>query len=300
MTEYSALVYGIYPRSEGLRKNINLWERSKLSLDELRTKLADEKSRIYDFLGTKGLHFTDPLSNWHDILRPVALSMKGVSLGELRRYKETNTFYRQPVIDEYPSYSDLEPEDGFPYFPPFHDLGRNGAYAFLPGPYSFMHMSSLNDTLSTVKLLESLSVSFGDFLDAYGAKKVVIYEPLQYINADLGHLSHITERFETVLVASGSIKGTSPGNLLQSLNGISVRGGLETISDFTGDVYLQHMDSQNTRLEDSENLLRILDREKRNLKLNIKGITHTEYLDFLPRSIADRKIDVLKEVVSSE
>ncbi len=299
MTEYKALVYGIYPRSEVLRKNINLWERSRLPREELVARIEEEKARINGMLNSKGIVFTDPLSNWHDILRPLALSMEGISLGELRRYKETNTFYRQPVIENYPKYSAPDEDGGFPYFPPYSDT-QGSSSAFVPGPYSFLHMSSISGELEGGKLLSALAESFSEFLNAYGFRKVVIYDPVQYFNAGLDHLSPFTEKFETILVTSGSLNGTDMGSVADKLAGISARGGLESLRGYSGEIYLQHVDSQNTRLENPDDLVRLLDREKRNTKLNIAGITHSEYLDFLPRSIADRKVEVMKEVVAHE
>lgn len=300
MSEYKSLVYGIYPRSEGLRKNINLWERSKLSREDLIKKVQDEKRKISELMNSAGLLYTDPLSNWHDVLRPLALSLKGVRLGELRRYKETNTFYRQPVIDDYPEFREPETEKGFPFFPAYEESVENAAYAFIPGPYSFLQMSSVSETLDRKKILKALSDSFITFLDHNKAGKVVIFDPVEYDSVDLGHLSGISENYEAILVASGSLRSASLGNCSGSLAGISAGGGLETIVDFTGDVYVQKVNSQNTRIEDPQELLRDLDREKRNLKINVSGITHTEYLDFLPRSIADRKVKLLGEVAGND
>lgn len=300
MTGYRSLVYGIYPRSEGLRKNINLWERSKLSRDELKQKVQDEKKKISVLMDSPGMLYTDPLSNWHDILRPLAMSLGSVRLGELRRYKETNTFYRQPVIDDYPKYAEPEDQDGFPYFPAFADSLQGSPYAFLPGPHSFLQMSSSSDSLDRKKILQALSDSFRTFLEVRHAEKVVIFDPVEYGTADLGYLSGIAEEFSTILVASGTLNSSNLGSISKRLSGISAGGGLEALRDFPGDVYLQEVNSQNTRLENAQELLTLLDRKKRNLKINVAGVTHTEYFDFLPRSIADRKVELLREVASHD
>lgn len=303
MSKFGALVYGIYPRSENFRKNINLWERSRLSRKELEGRLGDEKKKIGELLSFPGMAFTDPLSNWHDILRPPAISLTGVTLGELRRYKETNTFYRQPVIEDYPSLSvtpQIDEEKDFPYFPLYHESSGARSVSFLPGPYSFMNMSSVNDSLDSHRLLTALSKCFAELLEQYRAGSTVIFDTIPYRNTDLKHLSEITERFETTLVTSGSLKGAKIDAIKDSVAGISGRNGLDSLSSFGGNVYLQYIDSQNTRLEDVEDILRQLDRDRRNLKVNITGITHTEYLDFLPRSIADRKISIMKEVTEHD
>ncbi len=302
MAKYSALLYGIYPRTETLRKNINLWERKKVARDDLVKRLAEEKTRIIGMLKERNLLFTDPLSNWHDILRPLALSLEGVSLGELRRYRETNTFYRQPVIEDYPSYSEHGRGDGeeFPYFPVYDQSVGNGTLAFVPGPHSFLSMSHSDPSLDRRKVIASLSRAFSDFLSENGARRVLIYDPVHYNGTDMSHLLPITEKFESILVTSGSIRGVDMTPLSRSLGGLSAANGYESFSGFGGEIYMQHINSQNTKLEDARDIVQRLDRDGRNLKMNVAGVTHTEYMDFLPRSIADRKAEIMGEVVSYE
>ena len=296
--KYKGLVFGIYPRSETLRKSLNLWERGKLPLDELKQRITEEKDEILKFLEGLHLSHTDPLVNWHDILRPLALSLTNVRLGELHRYRETNTFYRQPVITGDVLYSnDADARnDGFPYFPAFQTASSADMIGFIPGPHSFLSMSRVETGVERGKLLRELTVAASKFIEAYGLDEVVIYDPIPFGGADLSYLSDLVERFRVTLISAGDVTASSLRGIGKDLHALSARSILA--GAFDGPVYLQVVDSQNTRLEDPHEISAALDLEAENNGWSDVGITHTEYLDFLPRRIADEKVRLMGEVLA--
>jgi 5-methyltetrahydropteroyltriglutamate--homocysteine methyltransferase len=60
--------------------------------------VRDEKRRaIHLQRGLKFAYLSDPLTDWHDLLRPFT-TVSGVEAGPLVRFFENNTFYRRPII----------------------------------------------------------------------------------------------------------------------------------------------------------------------------------------------------------
>lgn len=108
------LVYGIYPKTNELRLHIGRWEKGKIPDATLNENIESEKAMFYDLLKEGSIEHTDPLFNWYDILRPVSLIVDGIDLGPLTRFKETNSFYRMPVINNISGIS-IDPKDFFSF-----------------------------------------------------------------------------------------------------------------------------------------------------------------------------------------
>lgn len=72
---------------------------------------------------------------WQDMFRPFTQIWKGVSPGPLTRFFETNTFFRQPVLEAPPAPGPGSLSDWLPRGP--------SARAILPGPYTFARLADV-------------------------------------------------------------------------------------------------------------------------------------------------------------
>ena len=88
-----AYIFGIFPRSEPLI------EATRKNPEKAKEMLPKETKKIIELQKDAGLSYiSDPLLGWDDMLRPYSLSFKGIKVGGLNRFFETNTFYRVPIV----------------------------------------------------------------------------------------------------------------------------------------------------------------------------------------------------------
>lgn len=281
--ELISLLYGIYPRSEELRKSYGKWERGKLSSEEIAGKIKEESDNFYNTVKEASLdYFTDPLFNWYDLFRPVALSIEGIKLGPLTRYKETNTFYRKPIIEKIGKLGAMEnfrEVEENPPFPMFHPYSSTSYIHFLPGINSLIKMSKTDG--KDDYLIGKLKERYLEIVKRLGIERLLIYEPIQTNNLDIYH--EIDDQTELYLVLTGGFDGTDePQKKFHSIIGDDPYKLLK-FCEIPG---IKIVDAMNTKMQSG-----ILERVKRYSDDFEKIIiSNTESFDFLPRAIADKKL----------
>ena len=123
---------GIYPRSEKLiaatRKND---KKLPAMFQAEKKKLVGEQQKA------KLSYVCDPLLDWNDMFRPFA-RVKGISLGALNRFFETNTFYRKLIVnDQLNGYgSTVKSSLALSLLPKKKDVA-----ACMPDPYTFTDLN---------------------------------------------------------------------------------------------------------------------------------------------------------------
>ncbi|MCL4447641.1 MAG: hypothetical protein M0Z77_00775 [Thermoplasmatales archaeon] len=282
--ELISLLYGIYPRTENLRKAYGKWEKGDLTSVDISIKIQEESSLYYDLVREASLnYFTDPLFNWYDLLRPIALSIEGIRLGQLARYKATNTFYREPEIERIGNLGELnkfrEVEEN-PPFPIFHGLESESYLHFLPGINSFLKMSKVSGDTSEVK--ERLREVYSEIIKRLKIRRLLIYEPFETEDLRLySELNNITTIFLVVTGNTGKL---------------NLNGGKKFFSIIGDDPYsyskyceipgIKLVDAHSTRIGDD-----VLQKVKPySTDFERLIVANTESFDFLPRVIADKKI----------
>src|ERR687898_1431214 len=100
LPEIRAYVPGIYARSEELVQATRDLDRGRTTEEAAEEqRLADLRAFI-EVQREAGLnYFSDGLLNWQDIFRPFDESAEGLRPGPLRRFLNTNTFYRAPAVE---------------------------------------------------------------------------------------------------------------------------------------------------------------------------------------------------------
>lgn len=274
-------VYGIYPRNDRLRFSIGKYEKGLMNAEELQRIIIEEKEDFYRMMKEEGIdYFTDPLFNWHDIFRPISGSIKGMTIGPLTRFFETNTFYRKPLIKEINSLNDIFnsreiDEYELPY-PAYSLIDSVNYVLFLPGLGTFFKLSE--SSLAWDTFSKKMMDIYDEIIKKSGAKIIFFYEE---VPIDLA----IYESFKEKIILK------IPSNIDKKQ-----LGHISAFSLIGPDPYLisNNCDIPGVPLFKSKTTLiekGILDALK-SYSADFPEIllTHDDYLDFLPRKIADIKV----------
>lgn len=291
MKRIETLVFGIYPKSEKLRIRIGRWERHLISTYDLENEIRQETEQVESQWAESGLtHWAAPLFNWYDIFRPFSTMVSGIRLGPLTRYLETNTFYRIPVLDG-PIALKTDPgmfaegEEGLPL--PLYQ--SRSEWAFLPGLMTFQSMSEISGAVNE-EFIERMLTVYRQIIEKTGKKKLFLFEVSDPGKFDYSLYRQIMKPSDTVLFFS-----KSPGK--DNLSSISERFySLIDASGSSSDLVADHsmlkgialLDAHSTRVESRDLILEKVENTGEETLL-----TSNDYLDFLPRVIADRKVSVL-------
>ncbi len=266
-----------------MRKAYGKWERGLLNSHEIREKVDEEYENFYNLTKEASLdYFTDPLFNWYDLLRPIALSIEGVKLGPLARYKETNTFYRMPVIEHIGKLGDVEKFREVaenPPFPIFHKTQSSSYIYFLPGINSFVGMSKASREGEGI--IEKLDDRYREIVGRLKIPRLLIYEPLP--GSDISIYDGLNEMTELYVVITGRpYLRKEVGRKLHSIIGEDPYD-LSRLCDVPG---IKVVDAMNTKIQTDiiEKVRKYSDDFDRLI------ISNTESFDFLPRAVADKKV----------
>ena len=304
MAEILKLTYGIFPKTEKLRVRIGRWQRKILSAGELEG-LVQEETDLYQKLARENgiTAFTDPLFNWFDIFRPVSLISGGIELGPLTRYGETNTFYRLPEIRKPLSlesdpavYRELSEN---PPLPLYHvDQGQD-QLAFLPGPVTFFHFCGNISGNSFETFSGDLGKLYGQLLSKFSFNRALIFESVPLGDSNLGPFYKSLDPEKTILVTTGRINTKSlesAGRKFHSVVTDSDKGNLRTAAASSSVPGLALIDAHNTKLEDPKALTARINELGKEHGISKFYVTHSDYLDFLPRQIAEKKLQLIGKV----
>ena len=302
MVEIRSIEYGLYPRSEHVRLSISKWERNALDHKSLGKLMDAEKKEILKLFNKSGINFyTDPLINWQDILRMVASLSLDTPFEKISRYRETNTFYRQPLVESYPRLGEIREEDSTPdsHLPGSMYVSDNSDHYmyFLPGIESFVNMSFLSPELNRERVMDSFLEIYLDLIKKHGMERILLFEPYPDShfyegNWDIfGSAQVFYVRYGLTEGSFSERKDSGPFSLIAS-------------NEKEFDVAARHsevpgialMNSQNTYLENPEKLRKSATKMSSSLKLDEIFVTHTEYFDFLPHVIANKKVEILGKV----
>ncbi len=286
------LVYGIYPKTDELRLHIGRWEKGKLPDATLNENIESEKAMFYDLLKDGSIEHTDPLFNWYDILRPISLIIDGIDLGPLTRFKETNSFYRMPVISNISGISidpgDFSPLNENPPLPLYVNNG-NGFNAFLPSPMSFFKMS--RSGIPYEDFQEKIEKVYAGILKGFNLKTLVLYDPMPYEKSDALDLTPLSD-FKIKLVTTGKIYNDNIKGNLYSIIADYTDNNFSISKENSKVPGVKLIDGYSTRLENIGEINRTIE----SLDSDRVIISHREYFDFLPRIIADRKLDLISKI----
>ena len=305
MTEIKGLIYGTYPKNDELRIKIGRWERGVIKGQEIEAEISREKKVKTELFRNTGSDYTDPLFNWYDIFRPFTCATDGIAPGPLTRYKETNTFYRLPEVDHVgrmkvnPSeFNEIEEN---PPLPLFQGNSDPNYFAFFPSPFSFFKMSKVKEEATVDQFTKGMISIYSDIMKSYGFKNALLFESLPYQGEDLSLLLPFIEKFRTILVTEGNLKFADFTPLGKKLHSIAVTPedrNMEIATKHSSIPGIRAIDSHNTKIEEPGAVKQNALDEAEKTGADSIYVTFNDYLDFLPDSIAAKKLEMIKGVIN--
>ena len=293
--EIKAYTPGIYARSEELVQATRDLDRGRTTVEAVeKQREADMRS----FLGIQreaGLDYlSDGLLNWQDIFRPFDEAASGLEPGPLRRFLNTNTFFRAPAATgEAPRL--LEPL-GEPYFR-VGDLPRNRWVATLPSPHALA--ASAAGDLTPRAVAEGILGPQIQWLAQNGCAMVVLQETVLFGGRIDGYpLGDALDALQSPLPIALQLPFGDSGDILGKLLELDVEAigvdfyatDLEALPrPFPKTLLAGVIDARNSLLEETEQLakfgLQLLEELDGELHLVPNGD-----LQFVPEEMARHKV----------
>ena len=313
-----AQLTGAFPRSEALVDLTRAAARGRIQSAELEAGYAREVSTVVNMQSEAGLDLVvDGQLTWKDLFRPFSEMFEGIRTGALTRWFNNNTFYRKPVIADKIRYRGRGLEAYFRY----NELPKGGRRkAILPGPYTFAVMAHDQYYSTPADLIDDLAHSLREAVD--DLKKTGGYDCFQFnepcisfqglTRVDIPALAQAYEELTKGLGAE-SILQTYFGDATPVIDtvldlpvdhvGIDFYATpLDSLAghDFTKGIMCGCVDARNSLLESPDALKKLILQIEDRLNPKSLSIAPNCDLDFLPQTIAMKKLVLLaraKELV---
>ncbi|WP_048146726.1 uroporphyrinogen decarboxylase/cobalamine-independent methonine synthase family protein [Pyrococcus abyssi] len=303
---------GSLPRPVGLAKKIELYSIGRLSEEKLEEAYRDYTRRAFENLKKAGIKVvTDGLYRWDDIFNPFIRFIEGVELNGLFKFYENNFFYRSPVVKGELSLK----ENPIPEWISVAQDIKDEVYpeatlkAVLPGPVTLAyhsineHYKTLDELVEAYKdviaeLIKELDVSIVELQEPALAAELskATREAVEHVSRDVAK-SAIEELAKIKRLWVVTYFGTPqvvPRNVILNVDLVEGRipEGLE------GEVGLGIVNARETKMERADRLRDKLRKYVR--EFDVIYVTPNTLLDFLPESVAWRKLRLLGRLAGGE
>ncbi|MFA4640593.1 5-methyltetrahydropteroyltriglutamate--homocysteine methyltransferase [Pyrococcus kukulkanii] len=296
---------GSLPRPVGLAKKIEQYSIGRLSEEQLEEAYREYTRRAFINLKKAGIKvITDGLYRWDDIFNPFIRFIDGVEVNGLFKFYENNFFYRSPVVK-----GDLSlKENPIPEWINIAQGIREEVYpeatlkAVLPGPVTLAY-HSINEYYKTLdELAEAYKNVLAELIKELDVKIVELQEPA--LAAELSKATREVEEHVSKEVAKKVIEELAKIKKLWVVTyfgtpqvlpeGVILNVDLidgEVPLDYKGEIGLGIVDARETKMERAD---RLRDKLRKYLaRYDVVYVTPNTLLDFLPESVAWRKLKLL-------
>ena len=197
---------GAFPRTEALVQATRDLDRGRTTPAAAEAVFAEAERQVLAVESDLGLDvLTGGYVRWPDLFRPFTASWNGVGVGPLTRFFETNTFFRQPVLDAPPTPGKSALAAWLPHGPRSRWV--------LPGPYTFSYLAEVrygeHDRTTALKDIARALATELRRLAPNGPAEVQFQEPL------LGYAPF--EGDPTVLIAAYRLLSEALGSIGSSV-----------------------------------------------------------------------------------
>lgn len=301
---------GLYPRSDQLITLMRKHGRGTAGREELLSAVCEESRKIVETQRKAGMTIiVEGQLMWHDHFRPFTESIHGMEPGPLTRWFDNNMFYKKPVIIDELVWNRPVLLDYI-----ILDAVRNTRWKLvLPEPYTF---AALSDDRYYGRV-EELVIAIADIL----SKELSILEERTSIEMVQLSAPMIVQRrldrdsAEIVRQGIKQIKKTFSGRLMihtffgdfshalpwildlgADLLGIDLTStGIENLAqhDIDRPLYAGILDSRNSYVESVEEVVRTAEALLEKVEPPEIHIGTSADMDFLPKTVADRKVTIL-------
>jgi 5-methyltetrahydropteroyltriglutamate--homocysteine methyltransferase len=302
---------GVFPRSEQLVQATRGFARGKTSQSELESAFHHDYEELASLQRENDLrYFVDGQLNWQDLFRPFSTIFTGIQTGGLARWFDNNAFYRKPTVTGKVNFSGANPG---PYFK--SGYLPTGTKAILPGPFTFAALSQNTGYGSVADLVDDMAHSMKDLIEQLRKSG---YEYFQFDEPCLS-AGGITRRDLEIARHAFEVcaKGLTAKTLVHTYFGDAapvIDALLDYPVDCIGlDFYATSIDSlrehsfnrelacgcidgRNSLLESPPALVRFVERASETLEPRSLSICPNSDLQFLPCTIAQKKVRLLSDV----
>lgn len=310
---------GDAPSLQVLRKTQDLWEKGEKTEQDLKKAQEDVTRDAILEQESAGLDLvTDGQIRWYDPVSHLCRKLKGVEINGLLRFFDTNFYFRQPVIKQTISANGSSSEGLVVSDYRFAvSVARAGVKPVLTGPYTLSKLSvtKASPYQSLDKLCEDMTnIIAGEVtkLSNEGAPVIQIDEPAILKNPDdfevlkrcvsalsakkgksrlalytyFADAAPLYEKFQTLdadIIGLDFTYGTDLANKVSSAGSGKILG-------------LGIFDARNTRLEDTNETCKLLEKLTKKLKADTVYLNPSCGLEYLPRDKAKAKLARMEEV----
>jgi methionine synthase II (cobalamin-independent) len=256
-----------------------------------------------------GLEVLSPaLTRWEDLLRPLLKEGSGATVGQLTRYFETNTFFRQPLVN-----GALAPSPPATWFEAFAIPKGTPWVLTLPSPYDFaVRAKDERKGSSVAKLAKETGQTLRPIVDAavkQGATIIRFHDPsiaygrsprpdVDAFADGLAAAAKGNEKISTLHITNGDPFAVPDALAANPLGGLSIEDPgrappsklkLPNKTKLTAAVIRGEDSLVESPREAAEAAVALADR----LGLELYGVTNGWDLDHVPHAIAARKVQAL-------
>lgn len=309
-------VVGSYPKigakqGPNLRAALTQFEQGRITEAELH-RIEDEVTRIaINEQEEAGIDLvTDGQIRWEDGQTYFARRMKGFSISGLIRYFDTNTYYRQPVVEEAVEWREPIALKDFRFA---QSVSSKSLKVVITGPYTLARLSKNTAYQDFGSLVRDLAKALNQealALQKAGAGFIQFDEPaILKHKEDLPILAEAAQVLTKGITAKkaiytyfGSLDGLYPDFLelpfdVFGLDFVMGEANFRIVKRFPEDKELGFgiVDARNTKLETVEDIVQGVKRISRVVPLDRLYLNPSCGLEFLPRPNANDKLMRLVE-----
>jgi len=300
---------GVYPRSEKLVAATRAAVRGNLPQRQVDSILEDDIKSLILLEEQSSLDSTvDGQLNWQDLFRPFSEIFSGIQAATLTRWFDNNTFYRKPTINEKVAFTGNALRQYFRA-----DLLPKGRRkkAILPGPLTlallaenraYQSVADLVDDIAksikaTVKTLEGLGYDQFQFNEPSISSPDRTKSELEWAKAAYGTCAQGKGLLQTYFGDVSHVIGTLLDFPVEAIGVDFYSTPVETLEgyEFNKTLGCGCIDGRNSLLESPEQLKAIILNARDHLEPRGIYLTPNCDLEFLPQSIAEKKVHLLSE-----
>jgi 5-methyltetrahydropteroyltriglutamate--homocysteine methyltransferase len=294
------------PRPARLRYAINRFDRGEITLEELRRVEDEVTIEVIDEQVQAGLDIiTDGQVRWEDDQTHIARRLAGVSIDGLARFFDTNTYYRQPVVE-----GDLA-WTGPITVADYRFAGEHSprpVKAVLPGPYTLARQSLDEHYGSLEDCVMAFAAALGEealALQEAGARLIQFNEPailkhkedFSLFRAALARAVEDVHTEKALYMYFGDVDGIYPAVLdlpfdIVGLDFVMGPKNFELLkqAQFSKKLGLGLIDARNTKMETVEAIVDKIRLIGESVPLDNVHLSPNCGLEFLPREVAQAKL----------
>lgn len=300
-------IQGIYSRSEELIAITRDFERKRATAKQLEEAFVKERENFFKI--QEGFDYVyDGCLGWQDLLRPFSEIFTPCKVGGLKRYFETNTFYRTLIFEKKPKVAEKLFENWYQKY--FHSPSYKGKkLCYLPAPTLFRSFSkglTLADAselmISALKYLKDKNFNafwFADPSSLYEGLKEEDKKVLKEFYKKAKEMVSDKEIFlQTYFGRIGELKDFLFSLDVDALGIDFLRNSLKDINGWPKEkgMICGAVDTENSFIENSESLKKFVTKIDKELSPKFIIVSGNADWEFIPKEVSDKKIEILKEI----